>query len=99
MPELKKYKITEPYLHLSCGLGEGPFWEKDRNVLRFVDIVKKKLHTVDLSQGPSSHKQWDLDFSIGTTADIEGNDKEFLFGGKSGYGVFNRVSSVDLLRK
>ncbi|KAK5130370.1 hypothetical protein LTR08_002162 [Meristemomyces frigidus] len=90
MPEIKKYKITEPYLDLQCGLGEAPFWEKDRNTLRFVDIVKKKLHFVDIKKGPSSHKQWDLDFNIGTTADIEGNDKEFVFGGKSGYGIMNR---------
>jgi sugar lactone lactonase YvrE len=93
MPEIKKYKITEPYLHVSCGLGEGPFYERDSNSLRFVDIVKNKLHTVQLDKGPSSHKQWDLDFSIGTTADIEGNDQEFIFGGKSGYGLFNREVS------
>lgn len=86
MSEIKKYKITEPYLDLSCGLGEAPFFEQSRNALRFVDIVKKKLHTVDLSAGPSSHKQWDLEYSIGTTADIQGNDEEFIFAGKSGYG-------------
>ncbi|KAK5110930.1 hypothetical protein LTR62_005468 [Meristemomyces frigidus] len=90
MAEVKKYKVTEPYLDLSCGLGEAPFWEKDTNTLRFVDIVKKKLHFVDLAAGPSSHKQWDLDFSIGTTADIADNDKEFIFGGKHGYGIMNR---------
>lgn len=90
MPDIKKYKITEPYLDLHCGLGEAPFWEKSRNSLRFVDIVNKKLHTVNLQEGPSSHKQWDLDFSIGTTADIDANEKEFVFGGKYGYGVMNR---------
>lgn len=70
MPEIKKYKITEPYLDLQCGLGEGPFYEKDTNRLRFVDIVKKKLHYVNLAEGPSSHKQWDLEESIGTTAGV-----------------------------
>ena len=54
--------------------------------------MKKKLHTVDLSQGPSSHQQWDLDFSIATTADIEGNNEDFIFGGKSAYGVMHRDS-------
>lgn len=92
MPEIKKYSITEPYLNLNCSLGEGPFWDRTRNQLRFVDIVKKKLHTVNLSDGPASHKQWDLDFSIATTADIEGNDDEFVFGGKFGYGVMNKDS-------
>ncbi|KAF2771165.1 hypothetical protein EJ03DRAFT_359520 [Teratosphaeria nubilosa] len=90
MPEIKKYKITEPYLDLQCGLGEAPFWEKSHNSLRFVDIVKKKVHFVDLTKGPSSHRQLDLDFNVGTTADIEGNDEEFIFGGKYGYGVMNR---------
>ncbi|KAF7193395.1 putative sugar lactone lactonase YvrE [Pseudocercospora fuligena] len=90
MPEVKRYTVSEPYLDLGCGLGEAPFWEKDRDTLRFVDIVKEKLHTVKLSEGPSSHKQWDLKYSIGTTADIEGNKTEFIFGGKTGYGVFNK---------
>lgn len=93
MTEVKKYQITEPYLNLQCGLGEGPFWESSSNSLRFVDIVKKKLHVVNLTQGPSSHKQFDLDFSIGCTADIDDGSEggeEFVFGGKSGYGVFNR---------
>jgi sugar lactone lactonase YvrE len=31
-----------------------------------------------------------MDISIGCTADIEGNDKEFIFGGKYGYGICNR---------
>jgi len=66
------------------------YWEKSRNTLRFVDIIKKKLHFVNLNEGPSSHQQRDLDFSIGTTADIEGNDREFVFGGKVGYGIMNR---------
>ena len=55
-----------------------------------MDIVNKKLHFVNLTEGPSSHRRLDLDYSIGTTADIEGNDTEILFGGKLGYGVMNR---------
>jgi sugar lactone lactonase YvrE len=90
MPEVKKYKIEEPYLNLQGGLLEGPFWEKDSNTLRFVDIVKNKIHFVNLDEGPSSHREIQLDFNIGTTADIEGNDKEFIFGGKYGYGVMTR---------
>ena len=90
MPDIKKYKITEPYLDLHCGLGEAPFWEKDRGTLRFVDIMKNNLYFVDPKAGPSSLKKWDLDFNIGTTANIEGNDKEFIFGGKRGYGIMNR---------
>ena len=84
MPEIVKYKITEPYLELNCGLGEAPFWDAPRDILRFVDISKKKLHLIKLSEGPSSHRQIDLEQSIGTTADIEGNEDEFVFGGKYG---------------
>jgi len=90
MPEIKKYKVTEPWLKTSCGLGEAPFWEQDTNTLRFFDIVKEKMHTVNLDEGPSSHKTIDLPFSIGTTADIEGNNDEFVFGGKLGYGIMNK---------
>lgn len=31
-----------------------------------------------------------MDISMGCTADIEGNDEEFIFGGKFGYGICNR---------
>lgn len=90
MPDIKKYKVTEPWLKTNCGLGEAPFWDEKSNTLRFFDIVKQQMHTVDLNKGPSSHQTIDLPFSIGTTANIEGNDEEFVFGGKSGYGIMNK---------
>ena len=78
-------------MKLDCGLGEAPSWEEATNRLRFVDIVKQKVHVVNLDEGPSSHRVLaDLDISIGTTADIEGNDEVFAFGGKHGFGLFNR---------
>lgn len=85
----------QPYLKIDCGLGEGPHWEEASNTLRFVDIVKQKVHTVDLNQGPSSHRVLaDLDISIGITADVEGNDDEVAFGGKHGYGILNRTDGT-----
>jgi len=48
--------LFQAYIEAKNGLGEGPFWEQHSNVLRWVDIVKKKIHTVDLNKGPSSHK-------------------------------------------
>lgn len=45
---------------MSCGLGEAPYYESGRHTLRFVDIVKEKLHIVDLSKGPSSLESFDL---------------------------------------
>jgi sugar lactone lactonase YvrE len=60
-------------------------------MLRFVDIEKQELHSVDMNAGASSHKVIKkMDISIGCMADIEGNDKEFIFGGKYGYGVCNK---------
>jgi len=45
---------------MKCGLGEAPFYETSTHSLRFVDIVKEKLHVVDLAKGPSSLKSYDL---------------------------------------
>ncbi|KAK3217419.1 hypothetical protein GRF29_1g3011553 [Pseudopithomyces chartarum] len=91
MTDVKQYEITEPWLKLHCALGEAPFWEESTNTLRFVDVEKQELHHVSLAQGPSSHKiVKQNDICITVTADIEGNDKEFIFGGKYGYGVCNR---------
>ncbi|KAF2476735.1 SGL-domain-containing protein [Lindgomyces ingoldianus] len=93
MPSIgvKKYKITEPWIRLNCALGEGPFWEDKTNMLRFIDVEKMEYHRVDLNAGPSSYKLVrKMDVSIGCTADIEGNDREFIFGGKYGYGLANK---------
>lgn len=56
---------SQPYLQIDCGLGEAPFWEKDTHHLRFVDIVKQKLHVIDLNKGPSSLKSFELDDPVG----------------------------------
>lgn len=48
-------------------------------------------HFIDVAKGTSSH--WVLDhpgFSIGVTADIEGQDDEFVFAGEDLYGVMNK---------
>lgn len=90
MPEVKKYIVTEPYLSTECSLGESPFWEKSKNSLRFVDIVKKKVYFLDLAKGPSSLRHHDVPAVVAVTADIEGNDDEFVFGGKYGYGIMHR---------
>jgi len=91
MPEVKIYEVKEPYIETRCSLGEGPYWEEETNTVRFLDVEKQEIHRVDINKGPSSHKLIKkLDISIGCTADIEGNDKEFIFGGKYGYGVANK---------
>ena len=55
----------QPYLLIDCGLGEAPFYEEAFNRLRFVDIVKQKLHVIDLEKGPSSLTSFDLDVPVG----------------------------------
>ena len=96
MAEIKKYTVTEPYLKIDCALGESPFWEESTNTLRFVDVVKRQIHTIGLNVGPSSHQVLaELDISIGTTADIEGNDDgDFVFAGKHGFGIFYRKTKT-----
>lgn len=54
----------EAYLDLKCGLGEAPFYEEASHSLRFVDINKEKLHTIDLNQGPSSLRTFDLGVAV-----------------------------------
>jgi sugar lactone lactonase YvrE len=83
-------ELVQPYLNTSCALGEGPVWQKDRRILRFVDINKRRLHQVEPDKGPESHRVVaELDFPIGHTAEVEGNDGVFVFGGKSGFGIFH----------
>ena len=103
MPEeIKKWIVTEPYLNIHCGLGEGPYYERDTNTLRFVDIKKKQLHEVDLAIGPQSLKTMQFDMPVGVTADIEGVDpsKKILVGGKSGVCVLDReTGKLELLKR
>lgn len=49
-------------------MGEGPYYEETTGELRFVDIIKKEIHTVSLEQGPNSHKVTKLDYSVGYAA-------------------------------
>ncbi len=48
-------------MKIDCGLGEAPFYEKSSHSLRFVDIVKDKVHVIDLNEGPSSLKSFDVE--------------------------------------
>ena len=55
----------QPYLKADCALGEGPYYDEPNDEFRFVDIIKKELHTVSLKDGPQSHKVVALEDSIG----------------------------------
>lgn len=60
IPTTHALTLSKPYIKMSCGLGEAPFYETSRHTLRFVDIVKEKLHIVNLNKGPSSLESFDL---------------------------------------
>ncbi|KAI4106983.1 MAG: hypothetical protein L6R37_001876 [Teloschistes peruensis] len=94
MGELQRWKVTEPYLHLRCGLGEAPYYEERSNTLRFVDIVKEKLHTVNVKEGPSSHKIINLDTAIRCGIHSQGTDEDLLIvGAKLGYAYYKQKSN------
>lgn len=81
-----------PYLELHAALGEGPYYEKATNTLRFVDIINKRVHTIDLGRGPDSLTTIQLDVPVTVTADIEGVDPQdkILLGLKHGIAVLDR---------
>lgn len=91
-PDWREWTVKEPYVKLHCGLGEGPYYEQATSSLRFVDIIKKRIHTVDLSRGPESLVTLDFDIPIGVTADIDGVDPQdrILIGAKHGPAVLHR---------
>ncbi|CCX30059.1 hypothetical protein FPQ18DRAFT_356864 [Pyronema domesticum] len=84
--------INEPYLNITCALGEGPFYDAKSNTLRFVDIIRKELHTVNLEQGPGSHAVLKLKDSVGVTANIAGAehpDNVIMVAAKYGFAKLN----------
>ena len=99
--EFQTWTVTEPYLDIKCELGEAPYYEPETNTLRFVDIKKKQLHTVDLAIGPTSLKTLQLDMPVGVTANIEGVDPQdrILAGGKSGIYILERKTGKYKLLK
>ena len=102
MSGIKKWSVKEAWLNTHCELGEGPYYEPATNTLRFVDIKKKQLHTVNLADGPKSLKTLQFDMPVGVTADIEGVDptEKLLIGGKSGiYLLERKTGKVELLKK
>lgn len=90
--ELQRWHVSEPYVETHCSLGEGPYYEPATNTVRFVDIIKQQLHTVSLTEGPSSLKTLQFNEAVTVTADIEGRDPQeaLLIGAKQGLAVLDR---------
>ncbi|KAG8416433.1 hypothetical protein J3458_007019 [Metarhizium acridum] len=93
---MQHWTVAAPWLDLHCSLAEGPFFENGTNSLRFVDIKKKRVHTVSLSKGVSSLHTIQLDICPTVTADIEGIDprERILLGVKYGLAVLDRETGA-----
>ncbi|KAI0023276.1 SMP-30/Gluconolaconase/LRE-like region-domain-containing protein [Xylariomycetidae sp. FL0641] len=89
---LEQWDVREPYLNLHCGLGEGPYYEAATHSVRFVDIVKQRVHSVQLDAGPASVTTTQLDAPVTVTADIAGVDprEKILIGAKYGLAILDR---------
>lgn len=92
MPGFQEWKVDKPWLDIKCSLGEGPFFEKENKVVRFIDIKKKQVHSVPLDEGVSSLKTIQLDEVIGVTCNIAGVDPSdrILIAIKSGLAILDR---------
>jgi sugar lactone lactonase YvrE len=90
--DIQQWHVTEPYVDLHCGLGEGPYYEKATKTLRFVDIKKNQLHTVSVTGGPASLTTLQLDERPTVTANVAGLDpqQKLLVGLKYGIALLDR---------
>ncbi|KAH6606803.1 hypothetical protein Trco_005956 [Trichoderma cornu-damae] len=97
-PGFQRWKVDKPWLELSCALGEGPFYEKETNSVRLVDIKKKQVLTVSAADhgDGSSLKTIQLDTCPTVTVDIEGVDPRdrILLGVKHGVAVLDRQTGT-----
>ncbi|KAI5465460.1 hypothetical protein BGZ63DRAFT_411053 [Mariannaea sp. PMI_226] len=101
MAAIQRWKVDKPWLEPHCLLGEGPFYEKKTNTVRFVDIKKKQLHRVSVAEGPSSLTTLQLDVCPTVTADIAGVDSSdrILLGVKYGLAILDvRKGTYELIR-
>ncbi|QPH02236.1 hypothetical protein C2857_006444 [Epichloe festucae Fl1] len=99
---MQNWSVDEPWLDLGCGLAEGPFYESETNSIRFVDIKRKRVHSVPLEGTESSVQTWQLDVCPTVTADIEGVDpcRRILIGIKYGLAAFDRnTGSYEILAR
>jgi sugar lactone lactonase YvrE len=92
MADIKRWTVTEPWLEPHCALGEGPLYEPATDTLRFVDIKKKQVLTVSMSEGAPSLTHVQLDQAVTVTSDIDGVDPQdrILIGVKYGIAVMDR---------
>ncbi|KAF2093855.1 hypothetical protein NA57DRAFT_47486 [Rhizodiscina lignyota] len=91
MSQIKRYTVTEPYLKCGCAIGESVHYDPSTNTLSFIDILKHALHTVNLEEGPSSHKVIpNLSINPHKTVDLVHDDKMWAVNAKLGFGLMDK---------
>lgn len=100
MGTIQEWTVEKPWVEARCALAEGPFYEKQTDALRFIDIKKKQLlyvHNVSSASASESVAKRDveviqLDVAPSVTADIEGIDprERIVLGVKYGVALFDR---------
>lgn len=73
-------------IETSCTLGEGIFWDDLTGKLRWVDIHKGLIHSLDLET--THHQVWDVKQKIGWLIPTE-SPNEFIAGFQQGFGRVN----------
>ncbi|KAH7170206.1 hypothetical protein EDB81DRAFT_155718 [Dactylonectria macrodidyma] len=96
MTDIQRWTVEEPWLEPHCLLGEGPFYEKKTNTVRFVDIKKKQLLRVSVGEGAPSLTTLQLDVCPTVTADIAGVDPSdrIVIGTKYGLAILDVQAGV-----
>ena len=76
--------------------GARPYYERSTHSIRFVDILKKQLHTVSLANGPSSVTSIMLDEPISVTGNLQRCDpsENVLASLKYGIAVLDRKTGI-----
>ncbi|KAK3313834.1 hypothetical protein B0H66DRAFT_363354 [Apodospora peruviana] len=94
--QFQEWEVKEPFLDMHCHLGEGPYFEKATNTLRFVDIKQKRIHTVSLSDTDKKVETLQLDVPVTVTANVEGLDprEKLLVGVKFGLALLDRKTGA-----
>ncbi|EME83618.1 Ca2+-binding protein Regucalcin [Pseudocercospora fijiensis CIRAD86] len=93
MPDIKTWKIDQPFLALKGALLEGPAYDEASDQLRWVDIIKCQVSFLKVSEGAQSLRTFTLENeTLGTLWNIQG-EKDLLFAGaKYGLATFNTVT-------
>ncbi|KAF7191139.1 putative sugar lactone lactonase YvrE [Pseudocercospora fuligena] len=85
--------MQEPFLALKGALLEGPAYNEASDELRWVDIIKRQVSFLKVSEGPQSLRTFTLENdTIGALWNIQDEKDLLLAGAKYGLATFNSVT-------